>query len=205
MLAVPETLSRLFSSSLRIKILHGLFSHPGESFHIARMAALLDDYPATVSRELSNLAEAGLLVSSQIGNQKHFVLASDSPILEELRRIFIKITGVGAELISALDGVDGLELAFLYGSEAKGTAGPGSDVDLMVVGSVSDRALSETIVTVELRLMREINFSLYTRGEVRARLGTEGDFVYEVFNGPRILLIGTGDDRLFQTDPQRPD
>lgn len=95
--AVPETLSRLFASSLRIRILHCLFSQPGQSFHIARVAALLDDYPATVSRELTNLAKAGVLASHQIGNQKHFALAADCPILEELRRIFIKTMGVDGE------------------------------------------------------------------------------------------------------------
>lgn len=95
MVAVPETLSRLFASRLRIKILHCLLSHPGQSFHIAGLATLLDDYSATVSRELSNLAKAGLLSSHRIGNQRHYTLASDSPILEELRSIFIKTMGAG--------------------------------------------------------------------------------------------------------------
>lgn len=94
MVAVPETLSRLFASNLRIKILHCLFSHPGRTFHIAHMAVLLDDYPATVSRELSNLAKAGLLTSHRIGNQRHYTLALESPILEDLRRIFIETMDV---------------------------------------------------------------------------------------------------------------
>ncbi len=93
MVAVPETLSRLFASSLRIKILHCLLSHPGQSFHIAHVASLLDDYSATVSRELANLAQAGLLTSFHIGNQKHYTLDLESPILEDLRRIFSKTMG----------------------------------------------------------------------------------------------------------------
>ena len=90
MQAVPDVLSRLFASSLRIRILHCLFSQPGESFHIAGIASQLDDYPATVSRELNNLTEAGLLKTRRIGNQKHFSLDESSPILEDWSRHLIR-------------------------------------------------------------------------------------------------------------------
>ena len=95
-MAEPETLSRPFASGLLVKIQHCLFSHPGKSFHISHVASYLDDYPATVSRELSSLAQAGLLTSFRIDNQRHSTFALESPTLEDLRGIFINTHGSSA-------------------------------------------------------------------------------------------------------------
>jgi hypothetical protein len=68
----------------------------------------------------------------------------------------------------------------------------------MIVGDVSDRLLAPAVARVERRLQREINYTVYTRTEIKRRMGEKGDFVHEVWTGPRIMVIGSEDDDLFR-------
>ncbi len=199
MATIPFVLKSLFSSKLRVRVLSHLFSHPGEEFHVRLLASQLGAPVGTTGRELTRLQKAGILSSQRVGNQKRYGLAKDSPIIEDLRSIFLKISGAGSELREALARIPGLELAFIYGSYASGEAKPASDIDLMVVGEVTDRQLAPVVARVERRLKREVNYTLFTRGAVEKRTGKEGDFVHEVFSSPRLLLIGKVSDRLLQS------
>ena len=195
---VPSTLKRLFSSKLRVKVLSHLFFHPGETFHVRRLAAGLAESPGSVGRELAHLEKAGILSCRTVGNQKHYSLREDSPILEDLRNIFLKTAGAGAELRTALEKIAGIELVFIYGSYVSGEAHAASDIDLMVIGDVPDRDLAPTVARVERRLKRQIDYALFTRSEVEQRSKAKGEFVREVLLGPKIVLIGSPDDRLLR-------
>ena len=199
-MAKPDgVLKQLFSSALRVRVLSWLFLRPGESFHVRGLASTIKESPGTLARELANLENAGIVISRRVGNQKHYSLNMDSPIHGDLRNVFLKTTGAGQEIRADLESVPGVEIAFIYGSFAAGDATAQSDIDLMIVGEVSDRKIALIVSRIERHLRREINYTLFSRSEVEKRLGRQGDFVHEVFTGPRVLLIGRVDDRLFQT------
>jgi predicted nucleotidyltransferase len=91
-------------------------------------------------------------------------------------------------------GLPGIEEAFLYGSYARGDERATSDLDLMIVGSVDQEALSEQITNAERDLGRDVNPTTYDRDELE-RLRREGDlFVESVWRGPRIQLLPTASD-----------
>ncbi len=198
---VPISLKALFSSKLRVEVLSHLFFHPGQTFHVRRLASELNQSAGTVARELARLEKAGLLTSEPVGNQKHYSLRKDLPILEDLRNVFLKTSGASLDLRAALEKMPGIEVAFIYGSYASGEAHAASDIDLMIIGEVADRDIAPTVSRVERRLKRAINYTIFTRSEAEKRLGKKGDFVHEVLTGPKILLIGSSDDRLFRTGP----
>jgi predicted nucleotidyltransferase len=199
MTTVPPLLKALFSSKLRVKLLEHFCFHPGQEFHVRRLATALDEPVGTVARELARLERAGVLASHRVGNQRQYGLAENCPILDELRSLFLKTSGASVELRAALEKLAGVELAFLYGSYARGDAHGTSDMDLMIVGCAVDRELAPAVARVERRLKREISYTICTRAAAEKRLGRAGDFVHEVFTGPRILLIGSAHDRLFRT------
>lgn len=198
MMPVPMMLKRLFSSKLRVKVLSHFFFHPGEAFHVRGLAAEIEESAGSVARELAHLKEAGILASESVGNQKRFRLREDNPILEDLHGLFLKTSGASAELKEALEKIGSVEVAFLYGSYASGEAHAASDIDLMVIGEVSDRELAPAVAGVERRLKRHINYTLYTRAEAERRLGKKGEFVHEVLAGPKIVLVGDANDRLLR-------
>jgi len=189
-------LKRLFSSKLRVSVLSHFFMNPGESIHVRSLATLLGESAGNLARELNNLEEAGLLQSKAIGNQKHFSLREDSPIHEDLRNLFLKTVGAGGEIRDLLGNVSGIELAFIFGSFASGEAHGSSDIDVMIIGDISDRELAPVMAELEGRLHREINYVIYSRREAEKRIKQEGNFVHEVFRGFRIILIGRSDDGL---------
>ena len=191
-----QILKRLFSSKLRVSVLSHFFMNPGESFYVRNLATLLGESAGNLARELNNLEEAGLVQSRAVGNQKHFSLREDSPIHEDLRNLFLKTVGAGGEIRDLLSNVNDIELAFIFGSFVSGEAHGSSDIDVMIIGEISDRELALLMAELEGRLHREINYMTYSREEAERRIEQEGDFVHEVFRGPRIILIGQSDDGL---------
>ncbi len=191
-------LKTLFSSELRIGILSHFFFHPGETIHVRGLASFLGEPAGTVARELAKLEKGGFLCSHAVGNQKHYSLDEDNAILEDLRNIFLKVSGAGFALKGDLEGMFGVEIAFIFGSYAEGRADASSDLDLMIVGDADEKVLAPIIAAIEGRLARPINYVLYPRDEVATRLGRKGDFVHEVFSGRRLLLIGNENDPLLK-------
>jgi len=194
-----DVLKTLFSSGLRVRALSHFFLHPGEEFHVRGLAAALGESSGNLTRELSNLEQAGLLRSRAVGNQKHYSLLSECPIHDDLRNIVLKMTGAGEELRKALLKLPGIEIAFIHGSFAAGDAHAESDIDVMIIGDVGDRELAPLAAKVEKKLRREVNYTTFTREEAEKRIGKKGDFVHESFSGARALLIGDPNDGLFRT------
>jgi len=144
-----------------------------------------------LARELHALRDAGILVSTRVGNQVIYRLNPQCPIYDELRSIVRKTVGLADVLREALEPFAGcIDLAYVYGSHARGEARPESDVDLMIVGAVSLQDVSSAIRDAGQRLRRIINPTLYAPDEYATELATEDSFVNRVHNGPRIHLIG---------------
>ena len=200
MVKSSPTLKALFSSETRIKALSHFFLHAGESFYLRQLEKILKIPVGQLGRELLNLEKIHLLTSSLEGNQKRYSVNRGFMLYEELKNIFLKTAGAGDTIRESLSGPKGVEIAFIYGSFAKGEEHPGSDMDVMVVGDTPDKEIGRTISSAEKRLKRTVNYSLYEREEVKTRLDKKDNFIMTVFSEPRIILIGSKDDELFRTD-----
>jgi len=191
-------LKSLFSSDTRIKVLSHFYLHPGESYYIRQLEKILKIPVGQLRRELINLENIQLLTSSLHGNQKWYSLNQDFPLYDELKKIFLKTTSVGDIKRESLAKIKGIELVFIYGSFAKGEEHLGSDIDIMIVGSTSDKEIARAISDGEKKLKRALNYSLYERKEIKARLKKRDNFIFTVFHEPRIILIGNKNDELFR-------
>lgn len=180
---------------VRRGVLALLLGHPEESYHYREVTRLLGLGHGAVSRELRNLTEAGILLRERRGRQVYYRANPHSPIYPELRGLVLKTVGLADVLRAALAPLEPrIELAFVYGSMARGESAATSDVDVMVVGDVS---LSEVVAALggaQNALGREVNPSVYPPEEFRTR-ATEGQhFVATVLREPKIMLIGGQDD-----------
>ena len=152
-----------------------------------------EDY-RNVFRELKNLEEVGLVNSRRDGNRKYFRLNQSFSLYSELKSIFLKTRGAVGLLKELLSRQKGIEAAFLYGSIAAGREAEKSDIDLMVIGSISIDQILKLLREPEKVLAREINPSVYKVQETRRRMKEKNSFVAQVLNGPKIMLIGSEDD-----------
>jgi predicted nucleotidyltransferase len=205
MLRQDTILKALLSSETRITILAHYFRHPEEDFYARQLERLLQQSVPKLRRELLNLERVGLLLASWQGNQKRYKLNHAFPIYEELSRIFLKTAGLGDIIRKHLSDVKGVELAFIYGSFAKGEERAESDIDVMVVGETSEMELSTVFRQIELELGRpgKVNYSLFGRGETKQRLKEGRGFIPAVFSEPKIVIQGDPNDELLRRESGR--
>ena len=96
--------------------------------------------------------------------------------------------------MTALAGLAGVRLAVVFGSQASGTAGAASDVDLLVVGSVGLRALAPRLRPVAAALGRELNPHVLAPDTLSAKARSGDAFVTTVLAGPKLWIIGGADE-----------
>jgi predicted nucleotidyltransferase len=181
----------LFSDS-QARVFRWVFGQPERSYHLSELRRLTGLGSASLQRELGKLTAAGLVTSEKVGNLRVFQANRGSPVYEELTGLTRKTLGAQPQLQEALAPVQPkVELAFIYGSVAKGTDTATSDIDVMLVGE--DLRLSEILelmLPVESQLGRKINPTLFTPAEFKRRRSQKGSFLNRVLAQPVIPLIG---------------
>jgi DNA-binding transcriptional ArsR family regulator len=141
--------SALFGKTRR-SVLALLFTRPDESFYLREVVRRTGGGQGAVQRELDRLAQAGIVTKVTRGRQVYYQANRDCPINTELRGLMIKTAGLADILREALAPFAAqIELAFIYGSQASGTASGTSDVDLIMVGTADDLAIHRAISAAE--------------------------------------------------------
>lgn len=175
----------------RAAVLGALLLHPERAVHVRELARMTQASPGSLHRELRLLADLGLVLRHEQGRQVLYQANKVHPVFAELAAVLRKTGGVADVLRQAIAPLgDAVTLAFVYGSMAAGTAGPVSDVDVMLLGRVSFADAVRALAPTSQVLGREVN---PTPMEVAgfARKWREGDgFVRGVAQGPRIWLKG---------------
>jgi len=173
------------TSGVRRRILAAFYATPGLVTHPRELARRLGHPSQVVGRELRRLEDAGILVSETIGRVRRYRVNVDSPKAADVRGLVLRTIGAEGLIRASLVGVSGIEEAWIFGSHARGTERPSSDIDLLVIGVVDRTALSERLVEVEQELGRDVNVVAYTRGELADLVSAGDPFIADVLAGPR--------------------
>lgn len=115
------------------------------------------------------------------------------PLFPELQGIVTKTTGIAPALQAALNSVEGIELALIFGSTASGAARAGSDVDLLILGKAGLRKISPALRGVSQNLGREINPICFTPAEWGDRADRGDAFATRILAEPKLWLKGGPD------------
>ena len=189
-------LEKLFGSRLRAKAIGWLFTHPDERFFVRQLTERLGEDSTNLSRELAKLEKLGFLTSRVEGRQKYYQANKRSPMFEELKGLAVKTTGLADHLRKALQPLTKqIRAAFIHGSFARGEATAESDVDLILVGSLSSRDAAACLARTGTKLGREVNYVVYDPKEFRKKAKEKQHFITEVLKAPKIFLVG-GEDAL---------
>lgn len=179
----------------RQRVLAQLLLEPETSFHLRELARLTHSHAGTLARELDKLAEAGLVLRREQGNQVRYQANTQCLLFGELASMFRKTHGMVPVLREALASLaDRIQLALVFGSMARGTQTAGSDIDLLVVGNVGFAELVESLYPAQQALQREINPVLYTADELRRRVKAGEAFVRKILDQSNVFLTGDKDD-----------
>ena len=183
-------LAKLFGSEARVKVLSLFMLNVGSEYYLREIAQKTGLAVRSVQRAVGSLVEIQILERESRGNSVYFRLNNGNPILEDLKAIFLKTVGLGDLLRDALSQQQSIEVAFIYGSVAKGEETAESDIDLALIGSISPKDSSAMLSELEDNVGREINATVFTPKEWGTRLGSGDHFVTTLFREPKLMLIG---------------
>lgn len=186
--------SALFGG-VRQAVLAILFCHSDESFHLRHIVRAVGMGHGAVQRELARLVDAGLVIRSRRGNQVLYKANKESPVFAELRGLMVKTVGIADVLRASLAALsDRIEVAFMYGSVARGTERADSDVDLMIIGSATLREVAAALESTEQELRREVSPSVFAAKEFGERVTAGEHFATSVLAEEKVFLIGDDDE-----------
>lgn len=184
--AAPRALP-IFRSPEQAEILTRLYLNSERPWEFSELAGI--GARATVDRELRRLLAGGLVTVERVGRTRLFRAPVDSPLFEPLRQLLERSFGAEVQLREGLEGRDDVEAAAIFGSWARGEAGPSSDIDLLVIGTATQERLETDLRPVSKSAGREINFVIFPRNELRRRLDAGSGFLRAVLEGPLIALV----------------
>ena len=178
---------------VRQRVLAVLFGNPDRSFYANEVIALAQSGTGAVQRELAALLDAGLLLTTKRGNQKHFQANSAAPVFAELRGLVLKTMGLADVLRAALAPLEAhISAAFVYGSVAKQQDTAHSDIDVLIVSATLGYAdVFGALESATTQLGRKVNPTLYTPEDISKRMAQDNAFVTRVLQQPKIWLIGS--------------
>jgi predicted nucleotidyltransferase len=191
MLNMHQSLSATLFPGYRRRVLGLLLLRPDESLHGREIARRIGLPAGTLTRELKRLAEVGLLKQEKRGNQVLYSANRASPIFLELAGILRKTSGLADVVAEALAPLsEQIITAFIFGSVARATETMGSDIDLLIIGSVDFGAVIDALHPAQEQLAREINPKVFSTHEWKRNLKKKNPFVTDIMTNPKIFLIG---------------
>lgn len=144
--------------------------------------------PMEARRQLSGLEAGGVLQSEMLGAAKVYSVSQKCPFLEELAALVAKTAGFDIQIKSALEGIRGIDAAFIYGSCAAGEMRGKSDIDLFIIGAPDMEKLNSALFKLQRKLGREISIAVYPSAEFEKR--RHSGFIKNVLAHKKIMLVG---------------
>jgi predicted nucleotidyltransferase len=184
-------LEALFASATLGKLLCLFMLDPEREFYQRELQRLTGAHLRQLQRDLSRLEASGLMESRVHGNRTYYRGVPGHPAFGDLRAAVLKTIGLGDRLREALEGLgDAVALAFIFGSVARGEDVAGSDVDLLVVGSATRRAVAAALAPAGIEVGRELNPFILSAEEFAAKRREGDHFLASVLADGRIWVVG---------------
>ncbi len=193
---MSELLTELFSSRVRAAVLAHALPRPHLGFSLTDFSRLLGLPISSLQHECYKLERIGLLSARRAGNARLYRVNPTCPVLAPLTALIHACIGLKAMLRGCVDGVTGLELAFLIDRAA---AGEQPTSHLVLVGEVPLEALDGAVARAETALglpPGRLEVAFFRPDDWHARLVAGHPFVTSLLTSGRLELVGSVDDEL---------
>ena len=191
----PPPLLPLLRSPLQAEVLTRLLLEPERAMSLTELARLTGASVATVQREVERAEMAGIARSERVGPTRLVRADPSSPLYRPLADLLLVAFGPVPVVSTELDGIDGIEEAYLFGSWAARYSGElgaaPRDVDVLVVGDPDRDQVYDAVERAERRLHRPVQVTFRSVDEWA---NEEDPFVSTVRSRP-LVRIDVGDRR----------
>lgn len=184
-------LEDLIISRVRVKMLSLFLNNPAMIYHVREVVRQVGEEINAVRRELAHLEKAGMLAKEQRANRLFYRFRKEYPLYYELMELVGKTSGLGWDIVKNKAKLGKIKFAMLSGRFLRGLPHKsGSDVDLLIVGSVVLQELGAFVKAEEVKKERELNYTVMTEEEFAFRKRRRDPFVLDILSGSRVMLIG---------------
>jgi len=176
---------------VRTKILAATVSQSEKKWYLTELATFLHTCPSSLQREVDALGKAGILEQWRDGRRLYFKADTNSPVFADLKSLFEKTAGILPLLGQELERFGNrIRFAFVYGSIARSQEGSGSDVDLLVVGTVGLADVIPVLRVAEQALGRPVNATVFSIEEFRRKARSQDHFLSAVLKDTKQFVKG---------------
>jgi len=201
-------LEQLFGSKTRVKLLQLFLNNPSQPYYLRELARKLKTQLNSIRREVGNLEKLGIIKSVQLvdsatednkskkrkrkkqgssGNKKYLLANIDFILYPELKALLLKAQLLlERNFVSKIEKMANVRLFILAGVFV---GIEGLATDMLLVGTVNRKRLSQIVKNFEKELGRGINYTVMSLQEFKYRQDITDRFLYEILEGKKIVII----------------
>lgn len=186
---VPALLP-IFRSPQQLKVFAHFLINAGKDFTVPELVRVTGVSQPTVWREIDRLEKTALVTTDTVGRSKVVKANEDSPYFLELRSLAMKLLGPAVILSERLEPLEGVEVAYVFGSWARRYEGelgpPPADIDVLIVGEADPDEVEDACKGLQELFDVEVNSVVVSRGDWKA---ARSGFLREVKKGPLVPVV----------------
>jgi predicted transcriptional regulator len=186
-----ETLSRLFGSEAKVKIMRLFLFNPEKVFDISVISERTKTDAPKVRREMNILEKMGLVrrrVAVKNGNKKAYILDPQFVYLKSLQNFLINVDPLQPkEIIKKITKLGSIKLILVSGVFIQE---PDSRADLLIVGdNIKKSNLEHTIKILESEIGKELRYAYFTTSDFNYRLSMFDKLLRDILDYPHRKLL----------------
>lgn len=168
-------------------ILSFFLAAPPRAFSVLEVSRRLRQSYLKTAHVLNKLVSASLLKSFSRRGKKYYIINLRNPLLPEIKRQFSRdIAPYKDELFAAVRQLGDVRAAFLSGLFS---GQPNLPVDILLVGRINLKKLSDFLKAAEKMMGQEINYSIMSVKEFQLRRDTFDRFIKDIFDYPHLTVL----------------
>jgi hypothetical protein len=187
-----ETLSKLFGSENKVKIMRLFLFNPETVFDIGDVAERAKAEPNKVRREVSLLEKMGLVKRRATNKRKAggngYVMNQQFPYLLQLQNFLINIEPLHPkEIVKKINKLGAIKLIIIAGVFIQE---PESRVDMLIVGDgIRKAALENTVKLLESEVGKELKYAYFTTQDFKYRISMFDKLTRDVLDYPHKKVL----------------
>jgi len=187
-------LPEILSSKVRAEVFRLLFGVNDEPLHMREIERRSGCAIGTIQSELKKLLRHDLVQKRKDGNRLYYQANKTHPLYPDIRNLVLKTNGLVEIIHNALLKAETIQIAFVFGSIARQEENSRSDLDLMVIGNLGLRNLTEMLSKIPPIIQREINPYVLSKKEFTERRERKDHLITNIMNSKKIFIIGNEND-----------
>lgn len=186
-----DLLKHLIISRVRIKLLKLFFNFPDKIFHVREIVRQCDEEINAVRRELKHLEKCSLLSHERRANRVYYGLRKDYVLFFDILELVNKTSGLSESILKNRSKLGKIKFALVSGKFVRRrTRSEKNEVDALIVGNIVLPELAYLVKQEEMRLSREINYTVMSEEEFSFRKNRRDPFVLGILQGTKTMIIG---------------